>query len=186
MGTLKWLGVRELPIVAGEAGQWFVLHTRSRQEKALAADLEAMQIPFFLPLVKQVRYYGRRKFKIQTPLFPSYLFLFGSLDDAYRADRTKRVARVIRVADQFGVERELRNIYAALSQGAELGPCPYLHKGMWVEVRSGPFKGIQGVVEDRLRSGRLVLQVEVLGQASCLEIDASLLEPIERAAAAVA
>lgn len=166
---------------AGGDARWFVLHTRSRQEKALAADLEARGIAHYLPLVRSVRYYGRRKATVSVPLFPSYLFLRGEVEEAYAADRTRRLARVIPVNDQGRMEEELRNIHAVLNQGAALAPYPYLQKGVWVEVRSGPFRGVRGVIEDRTRADRLVLQVAVLGQATSLEIDGALLEPIERA-----
>ena len=142
-------------LTLGEAihapGVWHVLHTRSRQEKALAADLLAMDVPCFLPIIRAVRYYGRRKAQVELPLFPSYVFLRGEIDDAYRADRTKRVANIIRVANQDQLQQELLSIHRALNEDAALDPHPYLRKGVRVEVRSGPLKGIRGVVEDRLR-----------------------------------
>ena len=161
-----------------DAGDWHVVHTLSRQEKALAADLVAMDIPHFLPLQKKVRYYGRRKAAIQDPLFPGYLFVRGSLDDTYRADRTGRVANLIKVNDQVRLDWELRNIHLALSNDAPLEPYAHLVKGKRVMVRSGPFRGLQWVVEAGSDNGRLILQVETLGQAVSLEIDASLLDAV--------
>lgn len=160
------------------AGLWHVLHTRSRQEKALADDLSARRIPHFLPLVRQVRYYGKRKFFAEMPLFPGYVFLRGELDDAYLADRTKRVAAIIKVADQQRIDWELRNIYLALSTNAPLDPYPHLRKGIRVEVRSGPFRGLQGIIEDRVKHDRLILQVDMLGVAVSLEIHGALVEPV--------
>ncbi len=162
-----------------EGVKWYVLHTRSRQEKAVARDLEAMSIPYFLPLLHEARYYGRRKAFVDMPLFPSYVFVRSSLDDVYRVDRTKRIARVIKVHEQVVFERELWNIHLALGKGAHLELHSYLQKGVWVEVKSGPFKGVQGIIEDRVKNDRLILQVDVLGKASSLEIDRSLLEPID-------
>ena len=161
------------------AGKWHVLHTKSRQEKALAEDLLALGIPHFLPLVRQVRYYGKRKSLAELPIFPGYLFLRGSLDDAYQADRTRRVARLIKVNDQTKIDWELRNIYVALSKDAPLAPYPFLSKGIRVEVRSGPFRGLQGVIEDVSKRGRLILRVETLGSALSLEIDGALLDPLD-------
>jgi transcription antitermination factor NusG len=115
---------------------------------------------------------------LELPLFPGYVFLLGSLEDAYMADRTKRVVSIIRVANQRQMEWELENIRAALAGDAELAPHPFLKEGMRVEVRSGPFRGLQGVIESRARADRLVLQVEMLARAVSLEIDASLLDPV--------
>jgi transcription termination/antitermination protein NusG len=160
------------------AGEWFVLHTRSRQEKALSDDLVAMQIPHFLPLSTQVRYYGRRKMSVDLPLFGSYLFLRGSREDAYRADRTRRVAQIITVVDQDRLDWELRNLHLALTKNAVLDPYPYLVKGAQVEVRAGPFRGMQGVVDHRINPNRLILQVAMLGRAVSLETDAALLDVV--------
>jgi transcription antitermination factor NusG len=155
-----------------------VLHTKSRQEKALSASLCAAGIQNYLPLLRRASYIGRKKVYVDLPLFPSYVFLFGSPDEAYHADRTKRVAKIIRVVDQRRIEWEIENIRLALGKRAPLFPCPYLHEGMQVEVTAGPFKGLQGYVERRKAADKLVIQVESFGRGAYLEIDASLLAPV--------
>jgi transcription antitermination factor NusG len=160
-------------------GVWHLLHTRSRQEKALAETMSAKGIGVFLPLVEVTRTYGRRKASVGLPLFPGYVFLKGALDDAYEADRTKRVAGIIPVVNQAQLAWELRNLALALAARVPLDPYPYLRAGVRVEIRSGPLAGIQGVVESRLKRDRLLLQIDVLGQATSLEIDGAIVEPIE-------
>lgn len=175
--TSERVGATSMALPA--VGDWFVLHTRSRQEKVLTADMMAMGVSVYLPLQRQLRYHGRREVRTALPLFPGYVFLRGTVEQAYLADRTKRVANIIRVADQLTIDLQLRNIHLALSHEAPLDPYPYLKKGVWVEVTAGPFRGLQGVVEDRLAADRLLLQVDMLGRALSLEIDPSLLEPID-------
>lgn len=165
--------------VRGGTGLWFVLHTKSRQEKALAGDLERMGVPCYLPLVSKVRFHGPRQAVVDEPLFPGYLFLRGTLDQAYTADRTKRVANIINVRNQDRIDWELRNLWVALGRGATLDPYPYLQLGRRVVVRSGPFQGLQGMVEERLTWNRLILAIEMLGQAVSLQIDGSLLDPVD-------
>ncbi|HTW95068.1 MAG TPA: transcription termination/antitermination NusG family protein [Tepidisphaeraceae bacterium] len=161
------------------SGLWKVVHTKSRQEKVLADELTAAGIVHYLPLVEQARYYGRRKAKVSLPLFAGYLFLKGSNEDAYIADRTRRVAKIIPVPHQQQLEWELRNIWLALSRNGLLDLYPYLNVGEKVEVRSGPFRGLQGLIERRIgNTSRLVLQITMLGRAVCLEIDGALLDPI--------
>jgi transcription antitermination factor NusG len=158
---------------------WFVLRTKSRQEKILANELRNRGIASFLPIVTCTKYYGGRKASVELPVFPGYLFLRGDVDEAYEADRTRRVAQIIKVADQGRIDRELRNIYLALCGGAPLDPFPYLRAGVSVEVREGPFRGLCGVIEPGGRRDRLILQVEILGRGVSLEIDASLLDVID-------
>src|SRR5213082_2843888 len=75
-------------------GDWFVLHTKSRQEKVLASELLARDVANYLPLRRVARLHAGRKVTVEEPLFPGYVFLRGSMDDAFIADRTRRVARI--------------------------------------------------------------------------------------------
>jgi transcription termination/antitermination protein NusG len=165
-------------IPAAVDARWHVLQTLARQEKALARDLESMRVEHYLPVQPSVRYYGRRKLTTLLPVFPGYLFLRGTLDQAYAADRTQRVARIIPVPDQQRLDLELGQIRRALEMGATLVPVNRLAKGMLAEVRSGPLQGIVGEVEERSKLGRLILRIKTLGQAVSLDIESALLEPI--------
>jgi transcription antitermination factor NusG len=132
-----------------------------------------------VPVINQTRLHGGRKVVVEEPLFPGYVFLLGSRDEAYLADRTKRVAKIIDVPDQKHLEWEVGNIRLALERSATLQAYPHFIRGRRVEVRAGPFRGLQGVVEDRGRESRLILKVDVLGHALSLEIDGAMLESID-------
>lgn len=159
--------------------RWFVLHVKSRQEKVLADELQTLGISHFLPKLTQTRFHGNRKAQVTSPMFPGYMFLRGSLDEAYRAGNTKRIARVLPVVNQDELNWELRNLHLALLQSAPLELYPFLRSGVRVEVRSGPFRGVQGIITDRSGATRLMLQVAMLGQAASLEIDGSLLDVLD-------
>jgi len=159
--------------------QWSVLYVKSRQEKALADELAAMGIRHFLPLIQHKRLYGKRKATVELPLFPGYLFLRGSVDEVYRADRTKRVSRIIPVVNKVRLKWELQNIGFALAREATLDPYPFLVAGTRVGVRSGPLIGLEGVVEKRSKGDRLILQVDILGKANCVDIDGAELEVLD-------
>ena len=58
--------------------RWLVIYTKSRQEKALARQLLSFEIPFYLPLVPKDNLIRGRRVRSQIPLFPGYVFLFGS------------------------------------------------------------------------------------------------------------
>jgi transcription antitermination factor NusG len=160
------------------AGKWFVLRTRSRQEKALTEDLAARKFACYLPLCTVVRYYGKRKAKAVLPLFSGYVFLKGDRDQAFIADRTGRIAQILDVTEQERLERELVAIADALDREGSLTPCEPLTRGTEVEVTSGPFKGIRGQVDVATRDNRLILHVDLIGGAAALEIDRDLLHPV--------
>jgi transcriptional antiterminator RfaH len=159
--------------------RWFVLGTRSRQEKALDQAVRGMGLSCWLPLRRASRRYGTRRVESLLPLFPGYLFLWGTRDEAYLADRTRRVAKLIEVPDQRSLEWELSNIHRALACEAPLDPYPALKEGVRVRVITGPFLGIEGVVRSRTAADRLLLQVRMLGTATSLDIHGEFVEPIE-------
>jgi transcription antitermination factor NusG len=158
---------------------WRVVHTLPRQEKALSETLAARGLDHYLPLVRRVRYFGRRKSIASLPLFPGYVFLRGDAEAGYLAERSGRVVRVIPVADQAPLESDLVRIRFALERSAGLEPSAYPQIGVEVEVSGGPFRGLRGVVERGSPEDRLVLGVRLLGRAAELEIDRSLLCPID-------
>jgi len=159
--------------------RWSVLHVKARQEKVVADVLEEVGVPHFVPLTKQVRFYGHRRRTTYAVLFPSYVFIRGTVEETHLAISTKRVARVIPVFDQEQIDRDIRYIRDVLHMEGSLEACPYLQNGTRVRVVSGPFKGVEGLVEERLKCDRLTLQVQTLGRAASLEIDASLLERVD-------
>ncbi len=156
-----------------------VLHTKSRQEKAVSRFLTAAGAEHYLPLIERVTMVRGRKLRSQVPLFPGYVFLSGELEDGYAAISTKRVCNVIHVSDQARLRRELLQIHEALDRGAELYHCPFAVVGTRCRVTKGPFEGIEGEVTSKLGANRLALQIHTLGRGASLEIDADLLEPLE-------
>jgi transcription antitermination factor NusG len=176
--TIQTPSLLNSPLFDSQRGVWHVLHTKSRQEKALSAELQRMEILHFLPLVTQTRYYGKRKFRVTEPLFPGYVFLRGPIERAYAADRTSRVANIIQVVDQVQLDWELRNLALAMDQRVPLDPYPFLKVGLRVRVKAGPFMGLQGVIESK-EASLLVLQIRMLGQAVSVPMDGALLELID-------
>jgi hypothetical protein len=159
--------------------RWYVLQTRSRQERAVAEVVTAAGAECFLPTLRKVRYYAHRKRTIEVPVFSCYVFLRGFPWHAYPAISAKRANRIIPVPDQPQFEREIAQIRCALDAGADLGPYRFFTRGRRARVTSGPFMGLEGIVEDRLKQDRLILRVQAIGRALSLEIDVSLLEPLE-------
>ena len=160
------------------AGQWWVAHTKARNEKALAWDLLKRGTSYFLAMAERVKAIRGRNVRSQAVLFPGYVFLCGSEDDRYAAMTTNRIASTIEVLDQERLVRELAGIQKALASPQQLDPYPYLKTGVKCTVASGPLKGVEGLLVRRKNVSRLVLQVRVLGQAVSTEIDADLLEVV--------
>lgn len=160
-------------------GQWWVAHTKSRNEKALAHDLKAQEIGYFLPMTWKVSRRTHRTIKSLLPLFGGYLFFCGDENQRVALLQTNRVANLLEVSDQDGLVRELVRFEQALRVGVPLVPHKYLRKGQWCRVIAGPLLGLEGIVVQTKGDVRLVLQINMLGQAASVEIDIDMVEPVE-------
>ncbi len=161
------------------SGQWWVVHTRSRNEKALAHDLISKNISYFLPMSWKVSRRSRRTVRSLLPLFSGYLFFCGQEDQRVELLRTNRVANLIEVIDQETLLDELVQIDQALRAGAPLTPHKYIKTGQRCRVISGPLIGMEGIVVRSKNAIRLVLQIDMLGQAASVEIDIDMIEVLD-------
>ena len=159
-------------------GTWWVAHTKSRNEKALAWQIQRKNINYFLPLTRKVYRRKGRTFRSLLPLFTSYVFFCGDENQRLEVLQTNRVAKLIEVKDQKRLVAELEPILQVLQEGMPLRPHKYLKAGQPCRVIAGPLAGIEGIVV-KGRQTRLVLQVDMLGQATSVEIDMDMIEPID-------
>jgi len=159
-------------------GTWWVAHTKSRNEKALAWQMQKRNIRYFLPLTEKVYRKSRRVFRSMLPLFSGYVFFCGDEPDRLEVLKTNRVAGLLEVKDQQHLVAELLPIEKALTSGINLAPYTYLKAGQLCKVIAGPLMGTEGLVVSDQNKTRLILQVDMLGKATCLEIDSALLEAI--------
>jgi transcriptional antiterminator RfaH len=113
------------------------------------------------------------------PLFSGYLFFCGQERERRELLRTNRVAKLIEVNDQGRLLRELVQIEKALQAGAPLVPHKYLKAGQHCRVIAGPLAELVGIVAKTKTAARLVLQVDILGQATSVEIDTDMIETVD-------
>jgi len=157
-------------------GLWWVAHTKSRNEKALAQDLICKDISYFLPMSWKIRRRIGRTTRSLLPLFGGYLFFCGGESQRIELLRTNRVANLIEVKDQQRLVKELLQIEQALRVGAPLVSHKYLKVGQHCQVIAGPLANLQGIIVKAKNTTRLVLQVDMLGQAASVEIDTDMIE----------
>jgi transcription antitermination factor NusG len=169
----------EVESIREYTGRWWVAHTKSRNEKALAHDLISRQISYFLPMTWKVRRKSRRTIKSLLPLFSGYLFFCGNENQRTELLRTDRVANLIEVIDQEKLLCELVQIEKVLQTGTPLVPHKYIKVGQKCRVIAGPLMGLQGIVVYTKGEMRLVLQVDMLGQAASVEIDIDMIELVD-------
>jgi transcriptional antiterminator RfaH len=116
------------------------------------------------------------------PLFSGYLFFCGDQNRRLDVLRTNRVANIIEVRDQRKLLGELVQIEHALRTGASLTPHRYVKAGQHCRIIAGPLVDLQGIVVKAKNTTRLVLQIDMLGQASSVEVDTDMIEVIDEPA----
>ena len=77
--------------IADFEGNWWVAHTKSRNEKALANQLVNSHVPYFLPMHWKVSKSRGRTIRSLLPLFPGYLFFCGGEDQRLDVPRAAAV-----------------------------------------------------------------------------------------------
>ncbi len=163
-----------LPLVK----RWGVARTKARAEKVFGEFLCGLGVPFFLPLIRRVRTYGRQKRFSDIPLFPGYVFFDRQGCEVEAIWSSRRVAQILDPPDSGAMQRELQNLALALSVDRSLRLERFKTLGMPVEVLRGTFKGVVGELVRFEGKSRLVIRISFIRQAAELTIDDSMVEPL--------
>ncbi len=128
-------------------------------------------LTFYLPQVlKEDRTPQGRKIRSVIPLFSSYLFLLGDLQDRLAALRGNRLVTVLEVSDQKTIELDLRQIHRMLSSGLPVQPEATVPVGARVKITTGPLTGIEGTVIRRGKRDQFVALVHFLGRGATVDL----------------
>jgi transcription antitermination factor NusG len=156
----------------GPDARWWCLHTKPRQEKAVARIMRFQDISYYLPQVVKVdRTPLGRKIRSVIPLFPGYLFLLGNDRARIEAQSTHRLANVLEIVDQDKVVHDLEQIHRLLSSGLTVLPEPVMPVGSRVRITSGPLMGIEGTVCRRGKRNQFVAVVQFLGHGAAVDLE---------------
>jgi transcription antitermination factor NusG len=154
---------------------WTVLHTRARQEKCLARELLAREMPFFLPLIaKRLRIRGKTA-ESRLPLFGGYVFLLARTEDQLFARSARRVVRALVVPDQARLWSDLRQVQRLIASGVAIRPEDQLVPGAPVEIRSGPLAGLRGTIVKSATGNRFIVKVDFIQRGASVLLDDSVL-----------
>lgn len=154
---------------------WWLAHTKPRQEKALARDLIAAGVSFYLPCVPHRTRVRSRVLTVHQPLFPGYAFVRVGDADRGRVFAGNRVARLVPVADQPRLWADLRQVRQLLDLGRPVTAEDRLPPGTPVAVRSGPLAGLCGTVVRAATGHRFVVLVDLIHRGVSVTVDAESL-----------
>jgi len=156
--------------------QWFAVWTRSRHEHVVREQLEQRHVEAFLPTIPRWSRWKDRKKKIDWPLFPGYCFARFDPADTLPVLKCTGVVSIVSVEGRPAPipQVELDSIRLLIASDLQYDPCPLIREGMMVEVVHGPLRGVVGrLVRKEPLKARLVLSVDLIGQAVSVEVDAA-------------
>jgi transcription termination/antitermination protein NusG len=168
------------PSATSDPLEWYAIWTRSRHEHVVREQLEKKGIDAFLPTITRWSRWKDRKKKIDWPLFPGYCFARFDPSNALPILKCTGVVNIVSFEGKPAAipEYELDSIRVLVSSELQFDPCPMIHEGMMVEVVHGPLRGVVGrLLRKDAQKARLVLSVDLIGQAVSVEVDAADVKP---------
>jgi transcription termination/antitermination protein NusG len=155
---------------------WFAIWTRSRHEQVVRDQLLRKQVDVFLPTITRWSRWKDRKKKVDWPLFPGYCFARFDPGDPLTVLKCTGVVNIVSFEGRPAPipDIEIDSIRVLVASDLQFDPCPLIHEGQLVEVVHGPLKGVVGrLMRKDIHRARLVLSVDLIGQAVSVEVDVS-------------
>ena len=153
---------------------WYVLHTRSRFENVVNDGLMKKNIDVFLPKVTVRSRRKDRKVMLSVPLFPGYVFVRSSLEPHKHIEIVKTVGAVRLIGSKSGPvkvdESTIDSLKIMVSSDEPINTGARLKKGDEVVVMYGPLAGVKGVFVQYRGNGRIIVNINALGQHASVNI----------------
>jgi len=163
---------------AKEDRAWWVLHTKPRQEKALARDLLQAKLSFYLPLLERKVLVRGRVVLSRVPLFTSYLFLLADPQERVASLTTNRTVNTLEVRAQAELWKDLRQVNSLITSGMPVTPEQRLYPGATVEIRTGALAGLKGKIIQEATRKRFVVQVDFIQQGASVILEEYMLAAV--------
>lgn len=144
---------------------WKVLFVKPRTEKKVAEYCQLYGITHYLPLREKTRTAQRRNVTVRLPVFPGYVFARVTPSQRLALLQTNLLVRVLEPENPRRMLRDLVMVRRALRANPALESVKPLTAGRQVRIIGGPFQGVEGRVARLAGTLKVVLNVDMIGQA---------------------
>lgn len=158
---------------------WQALHVKPRCEKKVAQHCVRLGLTYYLPLRSETKIYQRRKVTVEKPLFPGYVFAGFDQDQRVELLKTNQIVRLLEPVHPRLLLYQLAQIRRALRADPRLETLAGIKPGRQVRIKAGPFMGVDGTIASVKGVERVVLNVDMIGQAVVVEVDRACIEVLE-------
>jgi transcription elongation factor/antiterminator RfaH len=164
---------------------WYVLHVKSRFENVVNEGLVQKSIDAFLPKIRVRSKRRDRRKMIDVPMFPGYLFVRTNLEPRHHLEIVKVVGAVRLIGNRTGPpvpvpEDVISSLKIMVASSESVTTGTRFKKGDRVMVMAGPFAGVVGVFSQYRGKGRVMVNIDILGQFAAVEVDAEDVEPLPK------
>jgi transcription antitermination factor NusG len=155
-----------------EPRRWYAVYTYPRHEKSVLEHFESKSLEAFLPTFVTESRWKDRRVRLQTPIFPGYVF---TRIKASHRNKVLSSPGVIRMLCFNGMpapidDTEIESIKLCLARGIVLEP---------YRVKSGVLEGLEGYISRRKNDRRLIVPLTLIHQSVTIEIDVKQLELVD-------
>ena len=161
---------------------WYALHTRSRFENVVNDGLAKKILDVFLPKITVKSRRRDRHKMIRVPLFPGYVFVKTDLNPNEHIEILKTTGAVRLIGSSRGPvaipDATIDSLKIMVATDGDVITGNRFKKGDRVMVVSGPFAGVTGIFSNYRGDGRVIVNIEALGQFAAVNVDAADVEKL--------
>jgi transcription antitermination factor NusG len=152
---------------------WFALSVKSRHERSVSRALRVKELQEYAPMYRERHAWSDRVKRVESPLFPGYVFCRFSYAQRLAILNTPGVMAILGAGKVFSPipEEEIASIRTLVDSGVPVRPCAYLAPGDVVCIERGPLAGVRGAVLRTKNSKYLVVSIELLQRSVVAEVD---------------
>lgn len=157
--------------------QWFLIHTKPRQEGIALENLERQGYPCYLPMLPAEKLRQGKLVTLQEPLFPRYLFIQlgqGATAQSWSPIRSTRgVSRLVSFGNEPArVPADLVQMLQTHESDRSQDVQTLFKSGDKVLIQEGPFAGLEAIYQMKDGEGRVMVLIELMSKPAQLKLHA--------------
>jgi len=165
------------------AGEWFAVYVRARHEFIVHEGLVRKDIETYLPTVQRHRQWKDRRKLLSFPLFPGYLFvnICPEPHSLLNVLKTTGAVRILSAPNGKPIAippQEIESLRLVVENGQDFGIYPSLREGARIRIKTGSFRGVEGVLAVKGSQYMCIVNIAILGRSVGITIHAGDLEAV--------
>ena len=162
---------------------WYVVHTKPRQEQRALVNLERQGYPCYLPVLTVEKIRQKRVVPAEEPLFPRYLFI--RLDSSMTGKSWGPIRSTLGVSRLVSFGQEPTRVDPALIEMLQThdtlrdaAPQRLFETGESVVIQDGPFAGIEAIYQMNDGESRARELIDLLNKPTSHKMEVASLRKV--------